>query len=164
VNVVVKNVKVSNSSIAACEASSIKVTHPCPGGSSAVLAVVHKRSYMLRAGHRPVRLPKQFGLVAVSQACGTRAVKTAPTTTSTTVPPPTTTSTTAPPPPPPSTTQPPPPPTIAAPASCYPMTSGGNCYEPGEYCRASDHGASGRAGNGETITCVDNNGWRWEPT
>jgi hypothetical protein len=23
---------------------------------------------------------------------------------------------------------------------------------------------TGVAGNGETITCADNNGWRWEPT
>jgi hypothetical protein len=44
------------------------------------------------------------------------------------------------------------------------LTDGGNCYEPGEYCRDSDHGASGRAGDGEAITCEDNDGWRWEPT
>ena len=49
-------------------------------------------------------------------------------------------------------------------ASCYPLTNGGNCYEPGEFCRASDHGASGVAGDGEAITCEDNNGWRWEPS
>ena len=83
--------------------------------------------------------------------------------------------TTAPPPPPPapstpavrSTSTPPPPPpaapsTSAAP-SCYPLTNGGNCYEPGEYCRNSDHGVSGVAGDGERIVCADNNGWRWEP-
>jgi len=28
----------------------------------------------------------------------------------------------------------------------------------------SDHGTNGVAGNGETITCTDNNGWRWEPS
>ena len=49
------------------------------------------------------------------------------------------------------------------PASCYPLTNGGNCYEPGEYCRNSDHGATGLAGDGEPIICADNNGWRWEP-
>jgi hypothetical protein len=47
--------------------------------------------------------------------------------------------------------------------SCYPLTNGGNCYKPGEYCRNSDHGVSGIAGNGEAIICTDNNGWRWEP-
>lgn len=47
--------------------------------------------------------------------------------------------------------------------SCYPLTNGGNCYEPGEYCRDSDHGKHGIAGNGEAIVCEDNNGWRWEP-
>jgi hypothetical protein len=57
----------------------------------------------------------------------------------------------------------PPPPASTAPAGCHPLTNGGNCYEPGEYCRTSDHGASGVAGDGEAIICEDNNGWRWEP-
>ncbi|HEX2903592.1 MAG TPA: hypothetical protein VHO01_09075 [Jatrophihabitans sp.] len=69
--------------------------------------------------------------------------------------------TTAPPPSPPS--QPP-----AAPVSpqqqCQPLTNGGNCYEPGEFCRKSDHGRTGVAGDGRSISCVNNNGWRWEPT
>jgi hypothetical protein len=38
------------------------------------------------------------------------------------------------------------------------------CYEPGEYCRGSDHGASGVAGDGKAISCEDNDGWRWEPS
>jgi hypothetical protein len=49
------------------------------------------------------------------------------------------------------------------PAGCYPLTNGGNCYEPGEYCREADHGMSGVAGDGEAITCEYNDGWRWEP-
>jgi hypothetical protein len=53
--------------------------------------------------------------------------------------------------------------TSAPVSSCYPLTNGGNCYEPGEFCRKSDHGATGIAGNGERIVCRDNNGWRWEP-
>ena len=57
----------------------------------------------------------------------------------------------------------PPPSTAAAPAACTPLTNGGNCYEPGEYCRDSDHGVSGIAGDGEAITCADNDGWRWSP-
>lgn len=48
-------------------------------------------------------------------------------------------------------------------SSCYPLTDGGNCYEPGEYCRTSDEGTTGIAGDGESITCEDNNGLRWEP-
>jgi len=50
------------------------------------------------------------------------------------------------------------------PTGCYPLSNEGTCYEPGEYCRNDDHGASGVAGDGEAITCEDNNGWRWEPT
>lgn len=46
--------------------------------------------------------------------------------------------------------------------SCYPLTSGGNCYSPGEYCRADDHGTSGIDAKGDAIVCEDNNGWRWE--
>lgn len=48
-------------------------------------------------------------------------------------------------------------------ASCSPLTSSGKCYEPGEYCRDSDHGDTGVAGDGESIICKDNDGWRWEP-
>jgi hypothetical protein len=59
---------------------------------------------------------------------------------------------------------PPQPTPTPTPPSCYPTTNSGNCYEPGEYCRADDHGASGVAGDGESITCEDNNGWRWEPS
>jgi hypothetical protein len=66
----------------------------------------------------------------------------------------------APPPPPPTTT---PAAAPSTPAGCYPLTNGGNCYRPGEYCRNSDHGASGVAGDGEHIICEDNDGWRWEP-
>jgi hypothetical protein len=47
--------------------------------------------------------------------------------------------------------------------SCYPIASTGNCYEPGEYCSDADHGMSGTAGDGKSIECEDNDGWRWEP-
>jgi hypothetical protein len=47
--------------------------------------------------------------------------------------------------------------------SCHPLTDGGNCYESGEYCRETDHGIVGVAGDGKSIVCTDNDGWRWEP-
>lgn len=50
------------------------------------------------------------------------------------------------------------------PTGCHPLTNSGNCYEPGEYCRDDDHGTSGIAGDGQAITCENNDGWRWEPT
>jgi hypothetical protein len=52
----------------------------------------------------------------------------------------------------------------SAPTGCYPISDEGTCYEPGEYCRDDDHGMTGVAGDGETITCEDNDGWRWEPS
>ncbi len=52
---------------------------------------------------------------------------------------------------------------LAATSSCHPLTNNGKCYEPGEFCRNSDHGATGVAGDGKTIVCEFNNGWRWEP-
>jgi hypothetical protein len=55
-------------------------------------------------------------------------------------------------------------PAAATSASCYPLSDEGTCYEPGEYCRDDDHGSSGVAGDGEAITCEDNDGWRWEPS
>jgi hypothetical protein len=152
---------VTKGQITACNSSSLTVTHPCPKGSSTVFVVIRGRTYALRVGHSPERLAQQYGIGTITQACGTpRAAPATPTTTATTAPLPPATTTTVP-PPPPTTTQPPPPTTAAA--SCYPLSDGGNCYEPGEYCRNSDHGASGRAGDGEAIVCENNNGWRWEP-
>jgi hypothetical protein len=66
--------------------------------------------------------------------------------------------------PPPSASAPAPSPKGSpGPASCHPLTNSGHCYEPGEYCRSSDHGVKGIAGDGERIVCEDNDGWRWEP-
>jgi phosphatidylserine/phosphatidylglycerophosphate/cardiolipin synthase-like enzyme len=63
---------------------------------------------------------------------------------------------------PPTSAPPPPGPTTAG---CSPIDDEGGCYEPGEYCRDDDHGATGRAGDGQTITCEDENGtWYWEST
>jgi hypothetical protein len=64
-----------------------------------------------------------------------------------------------PPAPAPAPTSAPPP----APAGCYPKASSGNCYEPGEFCPHADAGMSGVAGDGEAITCENNDGLRWEP-
>jgi hypothetical protein len=57
-----------------------------------------------------------------------------------------------------------PPPTSApAPSGCYPKTSSGNCYEPGEFCPHADAGMTGVAGDGKTITCKLVGGYyRWE--
>ena len=156
--------KVTEGEVTTCNSSSLKVTHPCPQVSSTIFVIVHNRTYALRVGHSPQRLAKQYGMGTITQACGVpAAAPVAPATTATTAAPAPSTTTTAPPLPP--TTAPPPPPTAtAAPASCHPLTAGGNCYEPGEFCRDSDHGVTGVAGDGKTITCEDNDGWRWEPT
>jgi hypothetical protein len=60
-------------------------------------------------------------------------------------------------------------PATSAPApvapACYPLTSGGNCYEPGEFCPAKDHGMSGIAGDGKSITCSyypSSGTWHWK--
>jgi hypothetical protein len=42
-----------------------------------------------------------------------------------------------------------PPPTTAA--SCYPLSNEGTCYEPGEFCRDSDHGMTGVAGDRDLV-------------
>ncbi len=55
-------------------------------------------------------------------------------------------------------------PAAATSVDCHPLSDEGTCYKPGEYCRDADHGASGIAGDGEAITCEDNDGWRWEPS
>ena len=56
-----------------------------------------------------------------------------------------------------------PPSAPAAPAGCHPRTPSGNCYEPGEFCSAAEHGETGVAGDVKTITCVASGSyWRWE--
>jgi len=60
---------------------------------------------------------------------------------------------------PPSAQTPTTPPALA----CSPIDDEGGCYESGEYCRDDDHGMTGRAGNGQVITCEYNNAaWYWE--
>ena len=51
------------------------------------------------------------------------------------------------------------------PTGCYPKTDSGNCYQAGEFCRDSDHGATGVAGNGDPIKCEGSGSatWHWEP-
>jgi cardiolipin synthase len=69
--------------------------------------------------------------------------------------------------PPPTTSLPTsaPPATNPTTAGCTPIDDEGGCYEPGEYCRDDDHGTTGRAGDGQTIACEDENGtWYWEST
>jgi hypothetical protein len=67
------------------------------------------------------------------------------------------------PPPAPAPVPPPPAASTAPAAGCYPLSDEGTCYEPGEFCRDDDHGTTGVAGDGETIECEDNDGWRWVP-
>jgi phosphatidylserine/phosphatidylglycerophosphate/cardiolipin synthase-like enzyme len=47
-------------------------------------------------------------------------------------------------------------------AGCYPLSSSGHCYEPGEYCSSADHGLHGVDGQGDAIVCGDNDGSRWK--
>lgn len=110
------------------------------------------------------------GATASSQATASTAVTQTPTPVPTTPPVATTTAapaytppapvqtTEAPPPPPP----PPPVQTAAQPQGCTPLTNSGKCYTPGEYCRDTDHDASGVDADGDAIKCEDNDGWRWE--
>jgi hypothetical protein len=47
--------------------------------------------------------------------------------------------------------------------SCHPTTPSGNCYKRGEFCSEAEHGETGVAGDGETITCEPvGSYWRWE--
>ena len=43
------------------------------------------------------------------------------------------------------------------------MAASSSTREPGEFCSKAEHGETGVAGDGKTITCTDVNGrWRWE--
>ncbi|MBO0743432.1 MAG: hypothetical protein J2P43_00315 [Candidatus Dormibacteraeota bacterium] len=109
-----------------------------------------------------ITLGQQLGAVPTPTASPTPT----PSPTTTPTPQPAATATPALPPPPAAA---PPPPTPTGPAQapaaggCYPHTNSGGCYSAGEFCRSADHGATGRAEDGEAIVCRNNNGWRWEP-
>jgi hypothetical protein len=117
--------------------------------------------------HTSPALSLHHAVVQTGPACPMGRVHTAsPKTSATTTPPPTPTpaapsqtpSAVA-----PTVAAPPAPPNSPAPASCYPLSDEGTCYEPGEYCRYSDQGMPGVAGDGQAIICEDNDGLRWEP-
>ena len=112
--------KVTKGEVTTCNSSTLKVTHPCPTGSSTIFVVVHNRTYALRVGHSPERLAKQYGMGTITQACGFPVAAPATPTTITKTAAPAPIPTTTAPPPPPTTVPPPPPPTTAAPASCLP--------------------------------------------
>lgn len=104
--------------------------------------------------------PTVLGQLSRAVAIPAESASTAPAPAATTA----TTATTAAPPAPPSEPTAAPTPTATSPAGCHPLSDEGTCYEPGEYCRDDNHGMSGVAGDGEAITCEDNDGWRWEPS
>lgn len=46
--------------------------------------------------------------------------------------------------------------------TCSIVSNAGNCYQAGQYCRNSDHGATTTTAGGARITCTyRSNGWRW---
>ncbi|MPY47187.1 hypothetical protein [Streptomyces acidicola] len=46
--------------------------------------------------------------------------------------------------------------------TCSIVSSSGNCYSAGQFCRNSDHGASTTTASGARIKCVySSNAWRW---
>ena len=65
-----KRQTVTKSVLAACSASSLVVRHPCPKGSSTIFVVRRGTTYALRVGHKPLQLPKQYGMGTITQACG----------------------------------------------------------------------------------------------
>ncbi|MFI9333848.1 hypothetical protein [Streptomyces althioticus] len=46
--------------------------------------------------------------------------------------------------------------------TCSIVSNAGNCYQAGQYCRNSDHGATTTTAGGARITCrYSSNAWRW---
>ncbi|MFF5157466.1 hypothetical protein ACFY3N_14605 [Streptomyces sp. NPDC000348] len=46
--------------------------------------------------------------------------------------------------------------------TCSITSNSGNCYQAGQYCRNSDHGATTTTAGGTRITCrYSSNAWRW---
>ena len=71
---------VTKSEVSACDRSSLKVTHPCPKGST-IFVVRKGTTYALRSGAKPTRLPKHASLALLNKACGLSAPSQSVTTT-----------------------------------------------------------------------------------
>ncbi|MFF7430160.1 hypothetical protein [Streptomyces fungicidicus] len=52
--------------------------------------------------------------------------------------------------------------TSSSTGTCSITSNAGNCYQAGQYCRNSDHGATTTTAGGTRITCrYSSNAWRW---
>jgi hypothetical protein len=68
--VLIHHLNVTKSTISECNASSLRVTHLCPKGSSTIFVLRNRRTYVLRVDQKPITLAKQYGMGTITEACG----------------------------------------------------------------------------------------------
>ena len=57
-------------SVKSCLSGQLTVRHLCPPPSNKVFVIWRGRTYVLSEGQKPVELPQQYGMGAITQACG----------------------------------------------------------------------------------------------
>ncbi len=57
-------------SLRACLSGELTVRHLCPPPSNTLFVIWHGLTYVLSDGRKPVELPRQYGMGAISHACG----------------------------------------------------------------------------------------------
>jgi hypothetical protein len=57
-------------SIESCLSGQLTVRHLCPPPSHTVFVILRGRTYVLSEGQKPLALPQQYGMGAITEACG----------------------------------------------------------------------------------------------
>jgi hypothetical protein len=68
--VIETNLPAAAASVEACLSSQLTIRHLCPAPSSTIFVIWSGRTYELSEGRQPVELPRQYGMGAISEACG----------------------------------------------------------------------------------------------
>jgi hypothetical protein len=61
---------VATASLQSCLSGQLVVRHLCPPPSETLFVIWRGRTYVMSTGQEPLELPKQYGMGAITQACG----------------------------------------------------------------------------------------------
>ena len=61
---------ITTASVESCLSGQLTLRHLCPSPSNTVFVILHGRTYVLSEWQKPVELPQQYGMGAITEACG----------------------------------------------------------------------------------------------
>ena len=60
---------ITTASMESCLSGQLTFRHLCPPSSNTVFVIFHGRTYVLSEGQKPIKLPLQYGMGAITEAC-----------------------------------------------------------------------------------------------